>query len=352
MSDRTDIKVVIVGAGGYSGAELVNAMLAHPRAELVGLFASARREKGDQPGRIDELFPRFRGRSSMDVLPASIEAIANLKPDAVFLATPHEASVELAPALLERGMVVLDLSAAFRLKNTAAYPRHYAFEHPRQDLLGRSVYGLPELNRAMIAGADLIAVPGCYPTSAILALRPLVAAGLIRPRSRVIIDATSGVSGAGRGLSQRSLFCEVSLSPYGVLNHRHNPEIDEHAGVPTLFTPHLGAFDRGILSTIHVELADRVNAAALRDVYSQAYGTETFIRLLPEGSHPSVKDVQDSNFCDLSFAVDESAAFGPHAIIFSALDNLLKGAAGQAVQCLNARFAMPEWWGLLPEGPL
>jgi N-acetyl-gamma-glutamyl-phosphate reductase len=349
VQELSPIRVCVVGAGGYAGAELVAALLAHPRASIVGLFASARREKGDQPGRIDELFPRFRGRLSMDVLPASVEAIAGLKPEAVFLATPHEASVELAPALLERGIVVLDLSAAYRMKNLAAYPKHYGFEHARPEVLERAVYGVPEISRAQIASADLIAVPGCYPTASILAIRPLVKAGAVRVGTRAIIDATSGVSGAGRGLSQRSLFCEVSQSPYGVLSHRHNPEIDEHAGVATLFTPHLGPFDRGILATIHIELAAGFDGAKVRGILESAYAGERFVRLLPSGSHPAVKDVAGTNFCDISVAAEESAAFGGHAILFSAIDNLLKGASGQAVQCMNARFAMPEWWGLLPE---
>lgn len=345
MPDDSAIRIVIIGAAGYSGAELISILLGHPRAEIVGLFASARREKGDQPGRIDELFPRFRGRFSMEVKAADIEAIAALRPKVVFLATPHEASVDLAPQLLSRGMVVLDLSAAFRMSDPAVYPRHYAFEHGKPELLRQAVYGLPELNRAAIAKADLIAVPGCYPTSIILPLRPLVQAGAVKAGTRPIIDATSGVSGAGRGLSLRSLFCEVSQSPYGVLKHRHNPEIDEHAGVKTLFTPHLGPFERGILSTIHVDLAPGFGSEArVRELITAAYRDEPFVRVLPAGVFPSVRDVANTNFCDIGIAVDEEHA---HAILFGAIDNLVKGAAGQAVQCLNGRFGLPETLGLL-----
>lgn len=346
MPEPATIRTVIIGAAGYSGAELISILLGHPRAQIVGLFASARREKGDQPGRIDELFPRFRNRLNMEVKAADIEAIAALKPHAVFLATPHEASVELAPQLLAKGIAVLDLSAAFRMRDASVYPKHYAFEHHDLKLLERAVYGLPELNRAHIARTDLIAVPGCYPTSIILPLRPLVKAGAIKPGTRPIIDATSGVSGAGRGLNLRSLFCEVSQSPYGVLKHRHNPEIDEHAGLKTLFTPHLGPFDRGILSTIHVDLAEGfASQAKVRELIEAAYKNEPFVRVLPDGSFPAVNDVANTNFCDIGIAVDQANS---HAILFGAIDNLVKGAAGQAVQCLNTRFGLPETLGLLP----
>jgi N-acetyl-gamma-glutamyl-phosphate reductase len=336
-------RVVIVGAGGYSGAELVSILAQHPGAEVVGLFASARREKGDQPGKFDELFPRFRNVCNLPVLPAEVNAIGALKPDAIFLATPHEASLDLAPALLGLGATVLDLSAAFRLTDPALYPKHYAFEHSHQDLLKSAAYGLPELNRERIAKADLIAVPGCYPTSAILALAPLVRAGLLRPGARPIIDAVSGVSGAGRGLAQKSLFCEVSLQPYAVFSHRHQPEIDEYCGTPTLFTPHLVAFERGILSTIHADLLPGTSADSIFRAYSAAYEKEPFVRLLPSKSFPAVADVRYTNFCDIGWALDLSHA---HLIIASAIDNLVKGAAGQAVQCMNIRLGLGETTGL------
>ncbi len=344
MSDTKPIDIIIIGAAGYSGAELIDILLGHPRVRITGLYASARREKGDQPGRIDQLFPRFRNRIDLEVKPADIGEIVAKSPRAVFLATPHEASVEIAPQLLAHGITVLDLSAAFRMRDPAVYPKHYSFEHKEAGLLERAVYGLPELNRARIKSADLIAVPGCYPTSIILPLRPLVKAGVVRAGSRPIIDATSGVSGAGRGLALRSLFCEVSQSPYGVLKHRHNPEIDEHAGLRTLFTPHLGPFDRGILSTIHVDLHEGVGASNVRERIEGAYRDESFVRVLPDGSFPAVLEVQHTNFCDIGIAVDETNA---HAILFGAIDNLIKGAAGQAVQCLNVRFGFPETTALL-----
>lgn len=336
-------RIVIVGAGGYSGAELVSILSRHAHAEVVGLFASARREKGDQAGKFDELFPRYRGVCDLAVQPVEIDAVMALKPDAVFLATPHEASVELAPKLLERGPVVLDLSAGYRLRDAALYPKHYGFEHSSSSLLSTAVYGLPELHRSQLAKANLIAVPGCYPTSAILALSPLVRAGLVKPGTRPIIDSASGVSGAGRGANVKNLFCEISMQPYGVLSHRHQPEIDAYAGVRTVFTPHLGPFERGILATIHVELAAGWDSARVSEAYRAAYTREPFVRLCPAGVWPGVGDVRGTNYCDLGWAVDEREG---HLIVVSAIDNLVKGAAGQAVQCFNIRMGFPETLGL------
>ncbi|MFO0861941.1 MAG: N-acetyl-gamma-glutamyl-phosphate reductase [Phycisphaerales bacterium] len=345
MSSAARKRVVIVGAGGYSGAELVAILSRHPGAEIVGLFASARREKGDQAGKFDELFPRFRGVCELPVLPVEMGAVAALKPDAVFLATPHEASVDLAPELLKLGAVVFDLSAAFRLKNPGLYPKHYGFEHGHAALLKDAVYGLPELFREAIARAFLVAVPGCYPTSAILPLAPLQRAGLIRAGTRPIIDSASGVTGAGRGANVKYLLAEVSLQPYGVLSHRHQPEIDAYAGLPTLFTPHLVAFDRGILSTIHIDLVPGTGAEAVGRVFAEAYGKEPFVRLLPPKSFPAVADVRHTNFCDIGWALDEQHS---HLIVVSAIDNLVKGAAGQAVQAMNVRFGLGETSALHP----
>lgn len=339
------VRAVIVGASGYSGAELASILLGHPAAEIVGVFGSARRDDV-APQSFADIFTRFRGRLELPVTAADPEAIAALKPDAVFLATPHEASHDLTPQLLARGIKVLDLSAAFRLKTASLYPKHYGFEHHHPALLAEAVYGLPELHRADIRRARLIAVPGCYPTASILALEPLARAGLLAT-SRPIIDATSGVSGAGRSATQKSLFCEVSLQPYNVLKHRHNPEIDSYVGVPTLFTPHLGAFDRGILATIHADLKPG-GLERVASVYQQAYAAEPFVRLCPPGQWPSVADVRGTNFCDIAFATDPA---WNHLIVVSAIDNLVKGAAGQAVQCINLMFDLPEDSGLFARTP-
>ncbi len=334
---------VVIGAGGYSGAELAGILSAHPQVAIAGLFASADRGKGDGPVRFADLFPRWRGLVDAEVRPTDVAAVLACKPEVVFLATPNEVSHELAPQFLKAGVVVIDVSGAFRLKDAAMHQKHYGFEHTRPDLLKAAAYGLPEINRAAIANAGLIACAGCYPTSAIIPLHALKAAGAIEPSRRPIIDATSGVSGAGRGLALKSLFCEVSLQPYNVFKHRHNPEIDAFSGVKTVFTPHLGAFDRGILSTIHVDLAKGWTGTRVTDLFLDAYGKSPFVRLLPSGQWPSVQAVRETNFCDIGWAVDEEAS---HLIVASALDNLVKGAAGQAVQCMNIRLGLPETAGL------
>ncbi len=342
-------RVVIVGAGGYSGAELASLILRHPGAELVGVFGSSRRADEGKVQTLAEVFPRFRGQVDLALRPASVPEIVALSPDAVFLCTPHEASIELAHALQGNRFPVLDLSAAFRLKDAGQYPAYYAFEHGHPEMLAVAADGLPELGREEIARADLSAVPGCYPTSAILALAPLARAGAVRVDAdgrvrRPVIDSTSGVSGAGRALHLRSLFCEVHQQAYNVLKHRHQPEINAYAGVPTLFTAHLGPYERGILSTIHVDMAPGWGEERVRETLAEAYGGEPFVRLLPAGVWPSVGDVRGTNYCDIALAVDSSWG---HLIVVSAIDNLVKGAAGQALQCMNIRLGLPETAGLL-----
>ena len=341
-------KLSILGATGYSGAELISLLLRHPRADIVGLHSSG---KSETPQSIADLFPRLRGRIDTPITAPDLAAIQASGAEAVFLATPHEASIHWAADLLAlpNPPAVFDLSGAFRLKSAALYPRFYGFEHDKPDLLTKAVYGLPELNRKDIAKADLIAVPGCYPTSAILPLAPLAKAGAIDRKRRVIVDSTSGVSGAGRSPAVKSLFCEVSLQPYNVFKHRHNPEIDIHSGTPVVFTPHLGQYDRGILSTIHIELADRWDGPRVDSTLHAAYDNEQFVRLLPEGTWPSVAGVRGTNFCDIRWAVDEA---NKHLIIVSAIDNLVKGAAGQAVQCFNLRFGFDEGTALDGGGSL
>ncbi len=337
-------RIAVVGAAGYSGAEAVSILLDHPSVTIAGVFGSPSRGAGGAAQPFSDVFTRFRGRMDLPLLAGDAASVLSCRPDVVFLATPHEASLDLAPRLMAAGVTVFDLSAAFRLKDASLYPKHYGFEHTEPGLLEKSAYGIPELFRDRIARADLVACAGCYCTSAILALAPLVRAGALAPGRRPIIDATSGVSGAGRSPALKSLFCEVSLQPYGVFNHRHQPEIDAYAGVPTIFTPHLGPYERGILSTIHVDLAPGWTADRIGETLRGAYGREPFVRLCKAGTWPSVADVRHTNFCDLAWAVDES---GTHAIVVSALDNLVKGAAGQAVQCMNIRLGFDEAAGLV-----
>ncbi len=353
---NTRITTVIIGAPGYSGREIIRLLVDHPAASIVGLFGSER-QSAEKPAGIADLHPSLQGRIDMPVLPADVQAIAALRPDAIFLATPHEASLELVAEFAGRAgpswtPVLLDLSAAYRFTRGPAgapppahlYPRHYGFEHTHSDVLARAVYGLVELNREALRSADVIAVPGCYPTSAILPLAPLVRAGAIDISRKVIVDAVSGVSGAGRSATSKTHFCEVSLQAYNVLKHRHNPEIDLHAGVPTIFTPHLVEFDRGILSTIHAELSTGWSEARIAECLAAAYRGCPFVRLLGRDRWPAVGAVRHTNFCDIGWAVDESCG---HLIVSSAIDNLVKGAAGQAVQCMNIRFGLAETAGFV-----
>jgi N-acetyl-gamma-glutamyl-phosphate reductase len=339
------LRTVIVGAAGYTGAELASLLAAHPACEIVGVFGSEKRAaEGEQP--LSRLFPRLRGVVDLPLRVASVQAIVDLKPNVVFLCTPHEVSAAMSEALLAAELVVIDLSAAFRLHSAADYPAHYGFEHPAAHLLQRAVYGLPEFYRARIAESDLIACPGCYPTSVALALKPLAAANLIRTDRPVIVDSASGVSGAGRSPAVKSLFCEVSFQPYNALKHRHQPEMRQETGCTVLFTPHLLPLDRGIVSTIHAELADGVTEAQVRAWLQRIYEGESFVRLLPAGEWPSVGGVERTNFCDIGLAVDEATR---HLLLVSSIDNLVKGASGQAVQCMNVRFGLPETMGLLAE---
>lgn len=340
QSSLSTVRAIVVGASGYSGAEAAGLLLRHPSAELVGVFGSVRRggNAEEAPARLDELHPRFAGGTDLRVGAYDASSALALKPDVAFLATPHEVSEQIAGELLSAGVVVIDISAAFRFRDASQYARAYGHEHGAPGLLERAVYGIPEINRSAIRSAGLIACAGCYPTSVILALRPLAKAGAIDWTRRPIIDSTSGVSGAGRGLSQAALFCEVSLAPYKVLSHRHQPEISEQLGGPVYFTPHLGAFERGILSTMHVELLGSFDAGSARKLLEEVYGGEAFVRVLPEGRWPSVAAVRHTNRCDIGVAGDEEG----HLIVVSAIDNLVKGAAGQAVQCMNVRFGFPE----------
>jgi N-acetyl-gamma-glutamyl-phosphate reductase len=240
--------------------------------------------------------------------------------------------------------VVVDLSAAFRLKDTEVFERTYGFAHGHAGLLERAAYGVPEVNRARIAKADLIACGGCYATSAVVPLVALARAGAIDTSSEPIVDAISGVSGAGRGPTQAVHFCEVSVQPYKALSHRHGPEMAEQVGAHVHFTPHLGCYERGIVSTIHARLAPGWTGLRVREALSKAWAKEPFVRLLPDGHWPSAAGCERTNYCDVGLTSDDGRR---HLLVVSALDNLVKGAAGQAVQCMNIRLGFPETEGLL-----
>jgi len=332
--------VAIAGATGYTGLELVRLVLAHPALEMTGVFASP---GGSTVGkRLDTVFPELRGQTDAVLGPGTPEAIAGCEPQIAFLCTPHEASATLAEALLEQRLIVADLSGAFRLP-VQAYPEHYGFDHPCPDLLREAVYALPEHNREAITTARLLSCPGCYPTASLLPLRPIIEAGLIRPGSTPFIDAVSGISGAGRTPSPRTTFGEVSLQPYGVFRHRHQPEISTHAGIHVLFTPSVAPFFRGMLALVHVDLTNDTDEQRVRSVLESAYGDSAFVRILPEGTWAGVGGVERTNFADISLAFDEGTG---HAVLACSIDNLLKGASGQALQAVNIRLGFDERAGL------
>jgi len=349
-------RVVVVGATGYTGLEAIQILARHPSVCLAGLFGSP---GGSSAGlHLRDISATTRGTAvgEMVIREASAAAIADLDPDAVILATPHEASLELAPALLESTRaVVVDISGAFRLRNAELYTKHYGFEHTRTDLLKKAAFGLPELTDG-IPGSRLIAVAGCYATASMLAIAPLVDSGLLHPTRPVIVDAVSGVSGAGRKAVLEHTLCELSLKPYKVLSHRHAPEIAQGAGLSPLqrllFTPSVAPFDRGIVATIHADLVSDAAREDLREAFDRAYEGQRCIRLLGENHWPSVGGVVRTNFCDLGWAMDDGDPDSPHAVIIAAIDNLTKGASGQAVQCMNLALGLYETAGLLPSEPL
>ncbi len=333
------VRTGVVGFRGYSGAELVSILRRHPNAMPVLL---EHREKDEAPRRLGEREPQR--------LPCTADAVRSEKIDAVFLATPADVSMELAPAMLEAGARVIDLSGAFRLGTKEDFERWYHGEkHTSPDLLAEAVYGLPEFCRARVASARLIANPGCYPTAANLALRPLVDADVIRRDCGIVCDAKSGVSGAGRKASLTTSFCEVTdnFSAYSILNHRHVPEILRISGLEESelsFTAQLLPLDRGILETIYFRAQNVRTSADLLAMYQRRYANEPFVRLYAAGHVPDLHAVQRSNFCDLGVRFDETTG---RAVVIAAIDNLGKGAAGQAVQNMNLMFGFPETAGLL-----
>ncbi len=326
----------IVGFRGYSGAELIRLLQGHPQASPV--LMEHRADAGDRPVPLGHAGPPRIASTPAAAQAAGVQC--------VFLATPHEVSIELAPEFLAAGLRVIDLSGAFRLRTPEIYARWYKEPAIPADLLAEAVYGLPEFYRAEIRGARFVSNPGCYPTAANLALRPLVQAGVLDLAAGIVCDAKSGVSGAGRKPSLKTHFCEVTdnFSAYSILQHRHVPEVLQNSGLEESqfsFTAHLIPVHRGILETIYVRLNVDADLAA---IYEQAYGDEPFIRRYAPGQVPDLQSVTGTNFCDLGIIQDR-----PHrrAVIVAAEDNLVKGAAGQAVQNMNLMFGWPETDGLL-----
>lgn len=324
------LKTTIIGASGYTGAELALMINRHPELTLSGLYVSANSVDAGKP--IAALHGKLAGLIDMPVQPLTNPVEVAKQSDVVFLATAHEVSHDLAPIFLEQGCQVFDLSGAFRVKGENFYQEFYGFEHQHEQWLDSAAYGLAEWNEAEIKEAQLVAVAGCYPTASQLAIKPLVESQLLDENQWPVINATSGVSGAGRKASMVNSFCEVSLQPYGVFNHRHQPEIAAHLGCDVIFTPHLGNFKRGILATITMKLADGVTEEQVQQAFATAYQDKPAVRLLEE-TLPRIQDVEQTPFCDLGWKVQ-----GQHIIVVSAIDNLLKGASSQAMQCLNLRY--------------
>ena len=332
------IKVAILGASGYTGAELVRLLALHPHARIAAM--TGERKAGQAMAAV---FPHLGGLELPDLV--AIDALEFTGIDAVFCALPHGTTQEVIAAL-PRHLKVIDLSADFRLADPSAYAEWYGHEHRALDLQAEAVYGLTELARPKIAAARLVANPGCYPTAAQLPLAPLLAAGLIAAED-IVIDAKSGTSGAGRAAKEANLYCEVTegIHPYGIAAHRHTPEIEqglsEAAGQPVRvsFTPHLMPMSRGMLATTYVRLAKGASAADLRATLAERYRDEPFVRVLPEGIVPATRHVRGSNFCLINAFADRVPG---RAILCSVIDNLVKGASGQAVQNFNLMFGLPE----------
>ena len=336
-------KIGIYGASGYTGQELLRLLLRHPQAEVVAL--TSRRYAGVP---VSDIYPVFVGLTDLAFVDASPEDVAGAA-DIVFLALPHGVSMAVAPIFLKAGKKVIDLSADFRLHDVATYEKWYG-RHTAPDIIKESVYGIPELYGDEIAKAMLVANPGCYPTSVILGLAPLLKANCIDDSS-IIADSKSGVSGAGREPQVGTLFCEVDegFKAYKVGQHRHTPEMEQEisilAGcdVRILFTPHLLPITRGILSTIYATLQKDVTTAELIDLYRAFYKGKKFVRVYKAGTFPNISSVRGSNYCDIGLTVD---ARTKRVIIICAIDNLVKGAAGQAIQNMNLMCGLSEHTGL------
>jgi N-acetyl-gamma-glutamyl-phosphate reductase len=343
------IRIAIAGASGYAGAELVRLAAAHPYYELTAVTSE---KSAGQP--VASVFPSLSGIVLHRFEALAPEALAE-RADAVFLALPHTKSQDPVALCIKTGKLVVDLSADYRLKDVAVYEKWYQTPHAHPHLLREAVYGLPELHRSAIANATLVASPGCYPTAAILQLAPLFKNGLAQPDT-IVIDAKSGISGAGRSPALPYHFPEAheSLEPYKIGNHRHTPEIEQElsgvmgktAGVTVTFTPHLVPMNRGILSTAYCKLRQDIPLADLRALYRDFYKGERFVRLY-EDIVPNPRYIKGSNYCDIGVYADQRAGW---IVTVAALDNLVKGAAGQAIQAMNLMMGFPEETGLTAPG--
>ena len=336
--------IAVIGVSGYTGFELAKILLRHSEAKSLTFYV--REPQGTHC--LTELFPQLRGWGQAPVRALSVDAIARSEAGTAFLATPHEVSAEMAPQLLDAGLHIIDLSGAFRFRNAETFRQWYKLPTPHAARLREAVYGLPEFYSEQIAHARLIANPGCYATSVILAVRPLADAGYIASGSSVVCDCKSGATGAGKELRRDLQFAELdeNFKAYNLFSHRHTPEITEHSGWPesqVVFSTHLLPLARGILSTIYVTLGEPQSAESIESLFRKTYAGRPMIRIWKAGTLPELQHVAHTNFADLGFALDSS---GRRLVIVSCLDNLGKGAAGQAVQNFNHLLGVEEQTGL------
>ena len=335
------LKVGIVGGTGYTGVELLRLLAQHPGVELTAI--TSRTEAGMPVAR---MFPNLRGHVGIAFSEPSIEVLGAC--DVVFFATPHGVAMKQTPELLERGVRVIDLGADFRLADTAVFEKWYGLPHPSPDILAESVYGLPEVNRDVIKKARVVGNPGCYPTAVQLGFLPLLKAGLV-DASHLVADAKSGVSGAGRKAEVHTLFSEAaeSFRAYGVSGHRHLPEISQGLSrmapekIGLTFVPHLLPMIRGIHATLYARLTKEVGD--LQELYEETFAGEPFVDVMPAGSLPETRSVKGANTCRIAVYRPQG---GDTVVVLSVIDNLVKGAAGQAVQNMNIMFGLPETAGL------
>ncbi len=335
------IKVGVVGGTGYTGVELLRLIAGHPQAELS--LITSRSEEGKA---VADMYPNLRGAVDIRFSLPDNDGLGDC--DLVFFATPNAVAMHQVPDLLKKGVRIVDLSADFRLRDNEEWSRWYGAVHACPEILEQAVYGLPEVNRAAIKEARIVANPGCYPTAVQLGFLPLLKQNLVNTSS-LIADAKSGVSGAGRGASIGSLLCEASESfkAYAVSGHRHLPEIKQglvqaaSMDVELTFVPHLTPMIRGIHATLYADLT--VGQVDLQSLYEEAYATEPFVDILPQGSHPETRSVKGSNYCRIAVHQPQE---GNRVVVLSVIDNLVKGAAGQAVQNMNIMFGLPESMGL------
>ena len=338
-------KIGIVGGTGYTGAELLRLLANHSEVQVTQI--TSRSEEGKA---VADIYPNLRGHYDLAFTNPSVDELAEC--DLVFFATPHGVAMDQVPALVEKGVKIVDLGADFRIKDTIEWAKWYGMEHRTPDYAAEAVYGLPEVNREAIKAARLVANPGCYPTATQLGLIPLLEAGIVDP-AHLIVDAKSGVSGAGRGANIGSLLCETSESfkAYGVAGHRHLPEIKQglqaYSDTPIglTFVPHLVPMIRGIHSTIYARLTD--TNLDLQTLFEQRYKDDFFVDVMPAGSLPETRSTKGANFCRIAVYRPQG---GDKVVVLSVIDNLVKGAAGQAIQNMNIMLGLPEQLGLTALG--